>query len=605
MSFISCIFKKLVKFLIFFLVIVFIPNLPPKTTFEFEHYDITPVKDLTGPLALNTYLDNAERLLVDRLYGPEHLLKRGNDLYTSVCTGQILKINGNHLTHLAKFGEACEYFELAKCGRPLGLAFDGRAENILLAADAFYGIWQINIDSGETKLLVSPWKEHGKENPRKSKFFNSIAAHSSGDFYFTDSSSDFGVDDALYAFITNPSGRIFHYSRAKNETTVLVDKISFANGIILSPNEDFLVIAETGRGRLIKYHLTGANKGTWEVFVDGLPGTPDNITPDPNGIWVPLVSPADKENPSLIFSMAQVPLVRKFLLRLFALIESPFKLIDQVMPNEYAKKIIHFLGSQLPVVRFLPKRSTIVFVDWNGNIVTSLHGSDTTSGRVSHVIVDGDYLILGSPFNRFLVRVKYPAEIRKLIAENGALNQPKRVVPVTETPTTKAPPTKAPKTEAPTTTAPTTTPKPSTTPKVTTPKESVTQPPPTTQKPVTQTPTTQKPTTKSSPPPPTQSPPPAIEKPTTKSPPPTAQKPTTKLPPPTQKPINQTPPKTDPKSPPPSKKPSTGTRDPPPQRDPNLIPKEPAPIHEKVEDNIKQEVPPLKVIKKGGVQGEL
>jgi hypothetical protein len=576
MGLISYLFNKLAKFLIFFLIIVAIPNLPPKTTFEFEHFDITQAKDLTGPLALNTYLDNAQRLLVDRLNGPEHILKRGNDLYTTVCTGQILKINGNHVTHVAKFGEACEYFELAKCGRPLGLAFDVGTENNLLAADAFYGIWQINLDSGVTKLLVSPWKEYGTENPRKSKFFNSIAVHSSSDFYFTDSSSDFGVDDALYSFLANPSGRLFHYSRAKNETTVLVDKLSFPNGVIMSPNEDFLVIAETGRGRLIKYHLTGPNKGTWETFVDGLPGTPDNMTPDSNGIWVPLVSPADSENPSLLFSSAQVPLIRKFVLRIFALIEFPFKLLDQVMPNDYAKKVIHFLGEQQPAVRLFPKRSTIVFVDWNGNIVTSLHGSDGSTGRVSHVVVDGDNLILGSPFNRFLVRVKYPIEIRKIITEHAALNQPKRSAPATETPTTRPPPT--------TTTTTTTTPKPTTTtttPKpTTTSKPTTTAPPPTTQKPVTQAPTTQKPVTQA---------------PTTKSPP-TTQKPTTQSPPTTPKPTTQ--------SPPPSK-PLKAARDPPTQRDPNLIPKEPAPIHEKFDDNVKQEVPPLKVIKKGGVQGEL
>lgn len=606
MGCISYLFNKLLKFLIFFLIIVFLPNLPPHTTFNFEHFDVTPAKDLVGPLALNTYLDNAERLLVDRLYGPEHILKRGNDLYVSVCTGQILKINGNHITHLAKFGEACEYFELSKCGRPVGLEFDVGNGNNLIAADASFGIWQVNLDSGATKLLVSPWSEYGAENRRKAKFFNSLAVHSSGDVYFTDSSSDFGLDDALYAFLTNPCGRVFHYSRAKNETTVLLDKISFANGIILSPNEDFLVVAETGRGRLIKYYLTGPNKGSWEVFVDGLPGTPDNLTPELNGIWVPLVTPADKDQPSLIFSLAQVPLIRKFLLRLFALIELPFKLIEKFMPNDYAKKAIHYIGAQQPALYLLPNRSTIVFVDWKGNIVTSLHGSDLSAGRVSHVLVDGDYLILGSPYNRFLARIKYPTEVRKIIADHAALNQAKRAAPVTEAPTTKPPPTTTSTTTVkpsttpppPTTSSPTTTPLPTTTP--------TTAPPPTTQKPVTQAPTTQAPTTK--PPPP----PSSTQTPTTKPspPPPASTQKSVAQPPPqgTQKPVTQPSPQATEKpitqSPPPTKR-STGAREAPPQRDPNLIPKEPAPIHEKSDDNVKQKMPPLKVIKKDGVHGEL
>lgn len=66
-----------------------------------------PPRDLVGPLALNTYLDNAERLLVDKFHGPEHLLANGNDIYTTVCSGEVFKINGEHLTYVAKFGEPC------------------------------------------------------------------------------------------------------------------------------------------------------------------------------------------------------------------------------------------------------------------------------------------------------------------------------------------------------------------------------------------------------------------------------------------------------------------------------------------------------------------
>lgn len=61
---------------------------------------------LTGALAPNTLLDNAERLFVGRLRGPECLRQRGNDLFVSQL-GELVKINGQHITHVARFGKPC------------------------------------------------------------------------------------------------------------------------------------------------------------------------------------------------------------------------------------------------------------------------------------------------------------------------------------------------------------------------------------------------------------------------------------------------------------------------------------------------------------------
>ena len=52
---------------------------------------------------------------------------------------------------------------------------------------------------------------------------------------------------------------------------------SFANGIEIDPSGKYLLICETGRARLHKYYLTGEKAGTSEVFIDSLPGIPDNI----------------------------------------------------------------------------------------------------------------------------------------------------------------------------------------------------------------------------------------------------------------------------------------------------------------------------------------
>lgn len=69
--------------------------------------------------------------------------------------------------------------------------------------------------------------------------------------------------------------RVFHYNAAKNESKVLVDGLWFPNGLVVSPNNDFLVIAETCRFKILKHYISGPKKGQTETFVDGLPGKYD------------------------------------------------------------------------------------------------------------------------------------------------------------------------------------------------------------------------------------------------------------------------------------------------------------------------------------------
>ena len=61
----------------------------------------------------------------------------------------------------------------------------------------------------------------------------------------------------------SPSGRLFVYDPAANKSRVLKDKIHFANGVALSPNEDYLIYAETAAFRLMKFWLSGPQEGSF------------------------------------------------------------------------------------------------------------------------------------------------------------------------------------------------------------------------------------------------------------------------------------------------------------------------------------------------------
>ncbi len=204
----------------------------------------------------------------------------------------------------------------------------------------------------------------------------------------------------------NPSGRLIHYSRATLKNTVILDKLWFANGVALPNHEEFIVAVELMASRLQKCYLKGEKKGKCEIFIEGLPGIADNLTPDEEGIWVPLLTSFDENHPFLFHSMAKLPNLRKFLVRVIWLLKLPFQLIQNVLPNLYTEWVIEQI--QGLAFRFVSgsSRTTIIKLNWDGKIIKVLHGSDQTVHTISHVLQLEDQLYLGSPFNDFIGKIK-------------------------------------------------------------------------------------------------------------------------------------------------------------------------------------------------------
>ncbi len=63
-----------------------------------------------------------------------------------------------------------------------------------------------------------------------------------------------------------PSGRVLVYDPRDRSTRVVASGIWFANGVSLSRDESFLVIAETFGCRLLRHWLKGERAGTTEVL---------------------------------------------------------------------------------------------------------------------------------------------------------------------------------------------------------------------------------------------------------------------------------------------------------------------------------------------------
>ncbi|KAG5679181.1 hypothetical protein PVAND_008770 [Polypedilum vanderplanki] len=368
---------------------------------------VEQVKVLKGPLAINSLLNNAERLYEGLLDAPEHIIERNKELYVSLRTNEVVKIADNKIKTIVNFGKSCynaEPYELIPCGRPLGMNFDTLGNN-LIVMHSYDGIYEVNLDSGDKKLLVSRDTIIGKDNPRTCKLFNSVAVAKNGDIYFTHSSSEYEIDKVMQTGSCNPSGRLIKFSRDSKKLDVLVDKLWFANGLVISPNEDFIIFAESHRQKLSKHWIAGEKKGQTENFLN-LPGAPDNLSSNKNGFLIAMPVIADENHPLLTYLLAPRPLIRKFLARFFELTLMPFKFVNSIYPNPITINIVNKFGTMDMLSFIIPKHRAVIHVDWNGNILKTYHGTDDSTASLTHAIEIDNYLYLGSVVTDYIGRVQ-------------------------------------------------------------------------------------------------------------------------------------------------------------------------------------------------------
>ena len=108
-------------------------------------------------------------------------------------------------------------------------------------------------------------------------------------------------------------GRLIVFDPADGTVKTLLDKLNFANGVAVSHDQTYVLVNETGNYRVIRYWLTGPQKGQAESFVEGLPGFPDNISTGFDGyFWVALGSPRNV----LLDGLSDKPFMRKVVQRL-------------------------------------------------------------------------------------------------------------------------------------------------------------------------------------------------------------------------------------------------------------------------------------------------
>jgi len=292
--------KKVILVIVAILVILIVIFLFQPAPIDPVAYTPSPKPPLVGVLATNNLLQKAELLTQGKINGPEEIAvdSRGR-VYGGTGDGKIVRLlpDGN-----------LETFTETK-GRPLGLQFD-KNEN-LIVCDSYKGLLSVDPKGKITVLATSAEKI-------PFKFTDALDISSEGTIYFTDASDKYTSENYLYDLLeARPHGRFLSYDPATGQVKVLLKNLYFANGVALSQQEDFVLINETYRYRIVRYWLKGPKTGTHEVFVDNLPGFPDNISSNRKGtFWLALFTvrndTMDKLHPSPFLKAQMSKLPRTF-----------------------------------------------------------------------------------------------------------------------------------------------------------------------------------------------------------------------------------------------------------------------------------------------------
>lgn len=316
-----------------------------------------------GIYAENSLLANIKPVGSQSLHGPEALVIDDDGfLITGLHDGRIVRTSTD--------GYAVK--ELVNTqGRPLGLAWhpDGR----LIIADAIRGLLALDLSSNALTVLAAA------DGENRLGFTDDLDISSDGRYaYFSDATLRWGYGQDGEAIMEHGGdGRLLRYDFSNGQLETLLDGLEFANGVALGPNDEYVLVNETGAYRVTRYWLRGDKAGQHDIFIDNLPGFPDNIRFDQNDrFWLALYAPRN----ILVDALAPYPFWRKVLVRAMLVLPKPIE-----------------------------KRSFAVALNRQGEVVANLqHAGRSSYAPITTVLTHDNWLYFGSLTQNGLARIEQP-----------------------------------------------------------------------------------------------------------------------------------------------------------------------------------------------------
>lgn len=276
---------------------------------------------------------------------PESIKIHKNLIYAATVNGKVLRIDESTgkttvLTSLVdKEAANCENNRHAKesCGRVLDMDIAG---NTLYAVDAYRGF--IEYDLVKNTKISHNLRSIIPGYEQNNKIFNSIRQDptNANIVYISLSSTKYGFDRIFYTFIeAESSGILITYNKLTKKATVIGKDYLLANGVEITSDKKSLLINDLISQRILKFDLKEVNayvqsngKGTLpkqSVFIDRIPGLPDNLTKHNKNLVVAIVNYIPYNNVVVDQLLSPHPIIRKTFHRILYLSSEFLKLVQK------------------------------------------------------------------------------------------------------------------------------------------------------------------------------------------------------------------------------------------------------------------------------------
>lgn len=331
-----------------------------------------------------------EKLLEGQILGPESLVFKGDDLYTGLMDGRIVRINVKTLdvSEFFRFNKSCQAFKKSYddynpsdeplCGRPLGMRLDKNGD--FLVAESYSGLYKISSDGSKIEKLVD------SVDGRRITFINDLDVASDGLVYFSETSDRWGRNKVISEVLaTRTVGTLVAIDLRNPKASMRVySGFLSCNGVSLSHNERYVYFVSGPR--IFRLDRT---TDIISVALDNVPCVMDNIR-------------------------RRKSVENRFLIGCASKRAKPISLPDFLGPYPTIKNIMAYVFPPWLMLKLIPKMGMVLEVDLTVDFERVVATYQDRSSNGIHYVSEAEehsdgYVYLGTWHESHLVRMKATA----------------------------------------------------------------------------------------------------------------------------------------------------------------------------------------------------
>ncbi len=329
---------------------------------------------MTGVLEPNDELRKAELIGEDKIWRPEDItFDRQERMYVPNRDQEgdragVANINPriDRITFGVNGEQTIETYVELPGGDPLDVRFDN--DGNLIVSSWRQGLISVSPDRKVTVLVPEGQIIDGK--PFGYADGQAIAAD--GKIYFTQGTDKVKNSGVFGVLEGKGYGRLLVYDPKYKSVRTLILDLSFGNGVVLAPDESYVLVADQFRYQIKRYWLKGEKAGQEDIFANNLPGFVHNIyLDDKNVLWMAMAQP----RAGLADTLAPYPFLKKQLAKL------PVERLDaRNTDRDESKRGVGF----------------VMAMDLEGNPLLSLHNPPMSMNTLSSAVYHNGYVYLGT-----------------------------------------------------------------------------------------------------------------------------------------------------------------------------------------------------------------